>query len=284
MLKRLLFLILALPLWLGAAEFPAQPQNYVTDRSALLTLQEQQNLNAKLKAYQDRTSNQFFVYITDSLSGRDMSQLCQEIFHAWKIGSSKNNGVLIAVFVKEHKFRIHTGYGLEGALPDLATKRIQSDVMAPEFKQGHYFLGLDKGINALSSRIGKEFRASPKKSNTGIWLLYAFIANVLLFLLVFYLIKQHSPHPRNYRKKLMIAAIIFALLPFLGALALVIIAIMTQRFNTSSGGWSSGSDYYYSGNSSYDNDSGSNNDSDSGFDFGGGDGGDSGGGGSDGDW
>lgn len=283
MLQRLLFFVLIWPLCINAAQFPSQPQNYVTDRSALLSLQEQNNLNKKLHAYQTRTSNQIFIYITDSLNGDDMSRLCQEIFHAWKIGSTKNNGLLIAVFLKEHKFRIHTGYGLEGALPDLATKRIQDEVMAPEFKAGNYFLGLDKGINALCTRIGKEFKAEPKTSNLWDWVLYSCLTNAILFLLVYYIIKNHSPHERVYKKQLLIAAIVFALIPLIGTLALIIIGFMTQKYKATFSDWSSSDGYYAGGSSGYDSGN-SDNSSDSDFDFGGGDGGDSGGGGSDSSW
>lgn len=61
----------------------------------------------------------------------------------WGIGSrDKNNGVLIVVATQDRQSRIEVGYGLEGALPDGLTGRLQDDTMLPYFKQGQY----DKGI------------------------------------------------------------------------------------------------------------------------------------------
>lgn len=79
-----------------------------------------------------------------------MVQLSQEIAGAWDIGQKgKINGVLITVFINNHKFRIHTGYGMEGILPDLLTKRIQDEDMRPSFKQNNYYEGINNGVDKL---------------------------------------------------------------------------------------------------------------------------------------
>ena len=44
---------------------------------------------------------------------------------------SWNNGAVLFVFVQDHKMRIQTGYGLEGALPDITCQSILHDRMAP---------------------------------------------------------------------------------------------------------------------------------------------------------
>lgn len=123
---RFLFLLLLLPCCL-AAQYPSAPQNYVTDEAGVLSREQQQMLNQKLKSFENSSSNQIFVYISPSLNGNTLESFSQEIFHNWQIGAKgKDNGVLIAVFVNDRKFRIQTGYGLEGNLPDLLTKKFRT--------------------------------------------------------------------------------------------------------------------------------------------------------------
>src|ERR1700752_1841730 len=121
-MKKIIFLLVSLPLLLCSQSFPDKPLNYITDSANVLSGEEERLLNHKLHVFQDSTSSQVFVYLAPSLNGNDLSSFSQQIFAKWDIGQQgKNNGILIAIFVNDHKFRIHTGYGMEGVLPDLLT-------------------------------------------------------------------------------------------------------------------------------------------------------------------
>jgi uncharacterized protein len=281
MKKFLLFLFL--PFFLKAGVYPEKPANYVTDQAGVLSPEQQSSINKKLRSFEDSTSNQIFVFVASSLDGNNLDVLCQEIFHNWKIGAKgKNNGVLIAVFVDDHKFRIHTGYGLEGALPDVLTKRIQDEDMRPHFKANDYYTGIDKGIDQLIYYSQNEFKASDKESTdiTG-WVL-GYMFNVILFIaFVSFLFKKDPKKKRSSSAKTiwLIAGIVFLLIPCLGAIALFIFVALVGDFKTKGGTYSSGSSGYDSSSSWSSSDS-----SDSGSSFDGGGGGDSGGGGSSSDW
>jgi len=56
--------------------------------------------------------------------------------------------------------RIQTGYGLEGALPDVTCVRILDDEMAPFFKQGDYASGLRAGIDAMIAAAKGEYKGT----------------------------------------------------------------------------------------------------------------------------
>jgi uncharacterized membrane protein YgcG len=145
-------LLLFLSIVLNAQDFtfPEKAKNYVTDDAKILTTFDRSRLNVKLKKIDDSSSVQIFVYIAKSLDGNEMATLCQRIFHTWKIGKKgSNNGVLIALFIDDHKFRIHTGYGMEGVLPDLLTKKIETEWMRDYFKKSEYYNGLNSGIEKI---------------------------------------------------------------------------------------------------------------------------------------
>ena len=57
--------------------------------------------------------------------------------------------------------RIEVGYGLEGAIPDLTAKRVISEVIAPEFKQGNFANGLNEGVDRLIGLVGGEALPAP---------------------------------------------------------------------------------------------------------------------------
>lgn len=289
-MKRLLLFILAFPFLLNAQDFPAKPTNYVTDEVNILSDEQEQSLNAKLRNFEDSTSNQIFVYVASSLNGNDLSDLSQNIFHTWKIGQDgKNNGVLIAIFIDDHKFRIQTGYGLEGVLPDIVTKHIQDNDMRPLFKQNQYFEGIDKGVDQLIYYSKHEFKVddiNEEESTAGLFIFfYAFSA---AFLLVTILLTRKIQDKPTAKKVLIISSIICFIIPFLGTfilLMMVFIALSYRKdlIKTSSiSTWTSSSDSSWGSNDS--SSSWSSSDSDSGSSFDGGGGGDSGGGGSSSDW
>lgn len=279
---RLVFILFFLPSFL-AAQYPSAPPNYVADKAGVLSREQQQALNLKLKDFENTSGNQVFVYIAPSLNGQNLESLSQEIFHNWKIGSQKNdNGVLIAVFVNDHKFRIQTGYGLEGSLPDLLTKKIQDETMRPYFKRNDFYTGIDKGIGELiyySAHAYEPEEESPFKY-IGSWIL-GYTINVLLMVLFSVFLFKKKPNKKRtpvVKGILFSIALLMMLIPCIGAILLFFMLFFVIDFKKSGGSSSySGSSYYSSGSSDYSS-------SDSGSDFSGGGGGDSGGGGSSSDW
>lgn len=288
MLKRLILLLFLLPCLL-AAQYPAAPHNYVTDEAGVLSREQQQALNLKLKEFERTSSNQIFVYLAPSLNGKSLEPVSQELFHNWHIGGKdKDNGVLIAVFVNDHQFRIQTGYGLEGSLPDLLTKKIQDETMRPYFKQRDFYTGLDQGIDRLIYYTAHVYEPEEESGfslkDLGSWLL-AYIPNTLLLILFSVLLfRKKAARPRTPVVKgiLFGIALLLALVPCIGAIFLFFMLFLVINFKT--GGSSS---YSSSGGSYYSSDSSSSSgysSYDSGSDFSGGGGGDSGGGGSSSDW
>lgn len=299
MLKNCLIWILFLPFFVKAQSFPAKPSNYVTDETGTLSGSAQSALNTKLRAFEDSTSNQIFVYIAPTLDGRDIEGYSQELFHNWKIGQAgKNNGVLIAIFINDHKFRIQTGYGLEGALPDLLTKRIQDEIMRPQFKNGDYYKGIDLGVNELIYYSKHEYVPESGLSDDDLgsywqsWVIGYAINVLFLALYIRNVLRKKTNKSKKQKRKegngelrkfiLITIACIIALLPCVGAMILFFMFIFTSNFSIASGRGS------YTGSSSDSSSSWSSSDSsssyDSGSSFDGGGGGDSGGGGSSSDW
>ena len=170
------------------------PPRLVNDLAHVMQPQEADALEQKLVAYNDSTSSQFAVVIVPSLGGSDIFSYAQKLYQDWGIGrKGKDNGLLLLVAVQEHQVRVHTGYGLEGAVPDALAKRIISNTLAPAFKQNQYYAGLDRGTDQLMALAKGEYQADPADaqrsqgrrdrtgSGAGFWIIIGVL--VLVFLL-----------------------------------------------------------------------------------------------------
>jgi len=146
-----LLLALLLPLAALAQTFPAL-SGRVVDQANLLKPEERTALEAKLKAHEDRTSDQVVVATVSSLEGTSVEDYANRLFRAWQLGQKKNNnGVLLLVAPNERKVRIEVGYGLEGALTDALSKVIITTAIAPQFQKGDFAGGIDAGTDAILS-------------------------------------------------------------------------------------------------------------------------------------
>jgi uncharacterized protein len=124
----------------------------VVDQANLLTSDQRARLEAKLKAYEDKTTDQVVVATVPSLAGTTIEDYANRLFRSWRLGQAdKNNGALLLVAPNERKVRIEVGYGLEGALTDALSKVIVTTAIAPRFKQGDFFGGIEGGIDAMLS-------------------------------------------------------------------------------------------------------------------------------------
>lgn len=174
MKKTIILLIFTLSTYLGfAQDFPAKPNTLVNDYTNTLSAAQISQLEQKLVAFDDSTSNQIAVVILKSVGDYDINEYALELGRKWGVGGKeKNNGVILLVALGDRKMSIQTGYGLEGALPDIYTKRIIENDIKPFFKAGDYYSGIVAGTNSIISLVKGEYKndkpkAKRSKGNAG---------------------------------------------------------------------------------------------------------------------
>jgi uncharacterized protein len=162
LVRPLVFAGLLLPLLAKAGDIPPAPAQYFNDYAGVVDQSTASQFNQQLADFERQTSNQIVVAIYPKLQTDDsIDDYCYRVFQAWGVGQKKlSNGAVLFVFVQDHKMRIQTGYGLEGALPDVTCVRILDDEMAPYFKQGDYAGGLRAGINAMIAATKGEYKGT----------------------------------------------------------------------------------------------------------------------------
>ncbi|WP_375464746.1 TPM domain-containing protein [uncultured Methylobacterium sp.] len=162
-----LAVVALLALYAGALaaelSFPALTGR-VVDAAAILTPEQRTGLEAKLKAFEDRTSDQLVVATVANLQGATIEDYANRLFRAWKLGQAKtNNGALLLVAPTERKVRIEVGYGLEGALTDALSRVIVASAITPRFKAGDFSGGIDAGLDGMLSILSGDAETWQRK-------------------------------------------------------------------------------------------------------------------------
>lgn len=151
-----------------AQEYPERPTaGLVNDYTGTLSPQQKQRLDTKLKAFEDSTSNQIAIVMIRSVGDYEIVQYGIGLMRKWGIGTKeKSNGVLVLVAMDDHKMSVQTGYGLEGALPDIVTQQIIQNDMKPLFRAGDYYGGLDSATTDIIKATKGEYKATKKNTVT----------------------------------------------------------------------------------------------------------------------
>jgi uncharacterized protein len=158
---------------------------HVMDTNGTLSDAQRAALEAKLTAFEQARGSQVVVLLVASTQPEDIGSYANRVANTWKIGrKAVGDGLLLIVAVQDRKVRIEVAKTLEGALPDLAAKRIIDQAITPRFKQGDYAGGIDDGLTRVMALITGEALPEPaqptKKPDAGFdWMelgIFMFIA------------------------------------------------------------------------------------------------------------
>jgi len=114
----------------------------VVDQTGTLSSGDIALLTQTLKDLETRKGSQIAVLIVPTTDGEAIEQFSIRVAEAWKIGRKKvDDGALLVIAKNDRHLRIEVGYGLEGALTDVTTKRIIDEDITPRFKSGDFAAG-----------------------------------------------------------------------------------------------------------------------------------------------
>lgn len=166
---RTLFLILAIGWTFAAVAQVAVPplSARVTDLTATLTAEQKATLEQTLQALEASKGSQIGVLIVPSTAPEPIEQYALRVVEQWKLGRKNiDDGALLIIAKNDRTMRIEVGYGLEGALTDAMCKRIISEIITPQFRQGDFYRGIADGVDSMIRVIEGEPLPAPKQ---GTW-------------------------------------------------------------------------------------------------------------------
>ncbi len=249
------FVVLALALALTcahaarAAEFdvPPVPHHYLTDNAGALSDSTRSALESELHDYSAKTGHQVIVWVGESTGGVPLETWTAQTAHTWRVGRREyDDGVVLFLFMRDHKVRIEVGYGLEGDLTDADAERIIDGKIVPAMRAGNPDRAVTDGVNAILATI-----SGGSQGGT-----------------------QSNP---PLQPELAMAAALLPLILIFGFFVLFVLIVIFARKTSARGGGSRGPGETFTSSSSDDDSSSSDDDFDAG-------GGDFGGGGASGSW
>ena len=139
---------------------------HVVDISGALSATERQALEGKLLAFEAAVGSQIVVLIVPTTQPEDIASYSNRVADSWKIGRKDiGDGLLLVVAKDDRKLRIEVARSLEGAVPDLAAKRVIDLAITPRFKLGDFAGGLDAGSEQLMALVRGESLPEPAQAS-----------------------------------------------------------------------------------------------------------------------
>ena len=155
--------------YLATAQVPVPPlTGHVTDQTGTLTVEQKASLEQTLTAFEARKGSQLAVLMIPSSAPEEIEQYALRVAEQWKLGRKKvDDGAILVVAKDDRTLRIEVGYGLEGALNDLTSKRIISEIILPRFKQQDFYGGITAGVGQIIRVIDGEPLPGPSSKPAG---------------------------------------------------------------------------------------------------------------------
>jgi uncharacterized protein len=152
----------------------------VTDLTGTLAPDTVSRLENTLAQFEAAKGSQIAVLILPSTEPEDIAAYGIRVAEAWKVGRKDvDDGAILIVAKDDRRVRIEVGYGLEGVLSDVVTKRIIEEDIVPRFRQGDFSGGVEAGVSRMMRLIEGEplppSRASPGADLGGMDKLFLFL-------------------------------------------------------------------------------------------------------------
>ena len=170
----------------GQMSIPESTDYYVNDYMGVLS-----DSTADWIGNQNLTLDQgaeILVLTTDYI-GTDTENFAYEVFNQWKIGDLElDNGILIVLVVKEEKYWITWGAGIEQHISYDQFSDIVYTYLEPAFDQGNYDKAVKDTFDELYRILAKTYGTisdpSPQKNNLDIISMIGFVIAIIFVVLL----------------------------------------------------------------------------------------------------
>lgn len=140
----------------------------VVDITGTLSAAEIAQLERQALALQKSNGSQLQILIVSSTRPETIEAYAQRAFDTWKLGrQGVDDGVLLLVAKDDRTVRIQTGYGLEGAIPDITAGRVIQEYLVPKFRRGDMAGGLNDATLVIASLMNGEALPAPMAAHVG---------------------------------------------------------------------------------------------------------------------
>jgi len=140
----------------------------VIDQTGTLDADQIAALSTRLEVLEKKTGSQLVVLMVPTTAPEDIASYANRVANSWKIGRRDvGDGVLLIVAKNDRQLRIEVAKTLEGAIPDLAAKRVIDSAITPGFRQGDFAGSLGAGVEQIAALIAGEALPAPAQTRPG---------------------------------------------------------------------------------------------------------------------
>jgi len=137
----------------------------VTDKADFLSPETRDELDERLKSYENTTGHQVLVYIDKTIGGEPLEEWAAKTFEAWRVGRKGiDDGLVLFILTEDRKIRVEVGYGLEGVVPDAIASRVIRDILVPGIQSGERDRALREAVSSLLATISGKPEQEPPPS------------------------------------------------------------------------------------------------------------------------
>jgi uncharacterized protein len=145
----LAFAVLALGLLHSEQVRQLKPNGFVNDFANVIDSESNRQIQYLCTQVDHRAQAQIAVVTVESLDGSTIETFARQLFRQWGIGPKSNNrGVLILLAIRDHKYRVEVGTGLESVVTDRKAAGFGREAVPylKEFKYG-------RALQVLTRRV-----------------------------------------------------------------------------------------------------------------------------------
>jgi uncharacterized protein len=138
----------------------------LSTRQVGISAAERDSLTSELKQLNASSGAQVFVLIVDRTDPEPIESYAQRVFTTWKPGrKGVDDGALLLMAPnnKTKRLRLHTGYGLEGSVPDVSAKRLLANEVRPALESHGAYAAAMAGVVGVRDLLAKD----PSRQNSG---------------------------------------------------------------------------------------------------------------------
>jgi uncharacterized protein len=148
--KSLLFIFVFLSSFASAQNYPARESQFVNDFANILDDQTEERITQALSELQQSRNVEMTVVTLESMTdygfSGEIEPFATGLFNTWALGdATRNDGIMMLVAIQDRAMRIELGAGYPKAL-DKTAKTIIDEIMIPQFKNGNFASGIEKGV------------------------------------------------------------------------------------------------------------------------------------------
>jgi len=132
-------------------EIPGRTRWWVNDYAGVIDEETKGYLEELISSIEQKTPDPIEIIVAtfESIEGWRVEDFRREYGERWRLSKTgRDNGVVVLIAMEEQQINIGVGRNLKNILTDPKVRNIIDNVIAPEFNEGRFSLGIKKGVES----------------------------------------------------------------------------------------------------------------------------------------